>query len=57
MELRIDESQAPGDDAHAAHWDVEEFMVEEEGMVIFDGGSFSRGPLSLGALTPCPHHI
>jgi hypothetical protein len=32
-------------------------MLEEEGMVIFDGGSFSRGPLSLGALVSCPHNI
>ena len=30
-------------------WEVEEFELEEEGMVIFDGGSFSRGPFSLGA--------
>ncbi len=48
-ELRVDESLASADEAAAVHWDTEEFELEEEGMVIFDGGSFSRGPFSLGA--------
>jgi len=49
-ELRVDESLgASADGATAVHWDEEEFELEEEGMVIFDGGSFSRGPFSLGA--------
>ena len=51
-ELRVDESLPSGNEADAAHWDIEEFMLEEEGMVIFDGGSFSRGPFSLGTRVP-----
>ena len=33
-----------------ADWDVELLTEDDTGFVVFDGGSYSRGPLTLGAL-------
>ena len=46
--LRIDEGVGSEGDKTVV-WDVEEIEYEEEGLVVFDGGSYSRGPYQLGA--------
>lgn len=45
--LRIDEGLG-SEDGKPVVWDVEEIEFEEEGLVVFDGGSYSRGPYQLG---------
>lgn len=42
--LQIGEGAGP-----EVSWELEEIEPEEEGLVIFDGGSYSRGPFQLGA--------
>lgn len=33
-----------------ADWDIELLTEDDTGFVVFDGGSYSRGPINLGAL-------
>ncbi len=37
-----------------ADWEIELLTEDDTGFVVFDGGSYSRGPINLGALL---HHI
>ena len=39
--------QDDGKDAGDVAWDVEYVASDEEGLVIFDGGTYSRGPAAL----------
>lgn len=44
LQLRGDGSSSADDE-----WDLDIIEEEEGGLVVFDGGSYSRGPLRLGA--------
>ena len=45
--LRLRGDSTPSQDE--AEWDTESISPEEAGFVVFDGGSYSRGPERLGA--------
>jgi hypothetical protein len=46
-ELQIEKGDSSIDDEE---WDTDNIEEEEEGLAIFDGGGYSRGPLRLGTL-------
>lgn len=51
-------SATPASDGAVAEcWDEERMSAEQEGLVVFDGGSYSLGPAAIGALRSSMHLV